>query len=157
MSDKLITTDNPLTDEERRTFMILVATMIPANEEYGVPAADDERIFGGILAKVEELRSLGDALKALDEMSAERHEDRFSDLQANDRVELLEEFSRTHAPIFRAVFSMASQCYYQDDRVLQSLGMEARAPYPQGFDLAQGDWSLLDPVRQRAKMYRELE
>ena len=38
-------------------------------------------------------------------------------------------------------------CYYRDDRVMVSLGLEARPPFPKGHVLEQGDWSLLDPVR----------
>lgn len=37
---------------------------------------------------------------------------------------------------------------------MRSLGMEVRAPFPKGFDVEPGDWSLLDPVRARAPFYR---
>jgi len=47
------------------------------------------------------------------------------------------------------------QCYYRDDRVVRSLGLEPRAPFPKGHTLEQGDWSLLDPVRKRPKMWRD--
>ncbi|MGH7054344.1 MAG: hypothetical protein ACREFK_16060 [Stellaceae bacterium] len=30
---------------------------------------------------------------------------------------------------------------------MRSLGMEPRPPYPKGFEVESGDWSLLDPVR----------
>ena len=33
--------------------------------------------------------------------------------------------------------------------------LEARAPFPKGYDLEQGDWSLLDAVRQRAPFWRD--
>ena len=46
------------------------------------------------------------------------------------------------------------QCYYRDDRVLRSLGLELRPPFPQGYVLEQGDWSLLDPVKKRAPSLR---
>jgi hypothetical protein len=46
------------------------------------------------------------------------------------------------------------QCYYRDDRVVRSLGLEARAPYPEGHVLEDGDWSLLDPVRARPPFWR---
>ena len=46
------------------------------------------------------------------------------------------------------------QCYYQDDRVLEALDIEPRPPFPEGHDVEQGDWSLLDPVRARDKFYR---
>ena len=48
------------------------------------------------------------------------------------------------------------QCYYRDDRVVRALGREARPPFPKGNVLEQGDWSLLDPVRARPKMWRDV-
>jgi hypothetical protein len=46
------------------------------------------------------------------------------------------------------------QCYYRDDRVVRSLGLRPRPPYPKGHVLEDGDWSLLDPVRARAPLWR---
>ena len=46
------------------------------------------------------------------------------------------------------------QCYHRDDRVMRAFGMEPRPPFPKGFEVEQGDWSLLDPVRARPKLYR---
>ena len=46
------------------------------------------------------------------------------------------------------------QCYYREDRVVRSLGLEPRPPYPKGHVLEDGDWSLLDPVRVRPPMWR---
>jgi hypothetical protein len=48
------------------------------------------------------------------------------------------------------------QCYYRDDRVMRSLGMEPRPLFPKGFEVEQGDWSLLDPVRARPTLYRDV-
>ena len=45
--------------------------------------------------------------------------------------------------------------YYRDDRVLLALRLEARAPFPKGYDLEQGDWSLLDAVRARPPLWRD--
>jgi hypothetical protein len=46
------------------------------------------------------------------------------------------------------------QCYYRDDRVVRSLGLEPRPPHPEGHVLEDGDWSLLDPVRAPAPTWR---
>ena len=48
-------------------------------------------------------------------------------------------------------------CYYRDDRVMRSLGQEPRPPFPKGHVVEQGDWSLLDPVRARPRMYRSVD
>jgi len=47
------------------------------------------------------------------------------------------------------------QCYYRDDRVLRSLGLELRPPFPNGHVLPDGDWSLLDPVKKRPSKLRQ--
>jgi hypothetical protein len=39
--------------------------------------------------------------------------------------------------------------------VLRSLGMEPRPPFPKGHTLEQGDWSLLDAVRNRPRLWRD--
>jgi hypothetical protein len=64
--------------------------------------------------------------------------------------------TRLFSPILSAR-SGAIDCYYRDDRVVRSLGLEPRAPYPKGHVLEQGDWSLLDAVRGRPRMWRDVE
>ena len=61
--------------------------------------------------------------------------------------------ARAAATLVRVVL----QCYYRDDRVLRSLGLELRAPFPKGYTLEQGDWALLDPVRARAGTLRRAQ
>lgn len=39
------------------------------------------------------------------------------------------------------------QCYYRDDRVPRSLGLEPGPPFQRRNMVEPGDWSLLDPVR----------
>jgi hypothetical protein len=57
-------------------------------------------------------------------------------------------------PAVATLIRVVLQCYYRDDRVLRSLGLELRPPFPKGYTLEQGDWSLLDPVKARAPMWR---
>jgi len=51
--------------------------------------------------------------------------------------------------------SLVMQCYYRDDRVMESLGMEPRPPFPEGFEVEEGDWSMLEPVQRRGKIWRD--
>ena len=68
-----------------------------------------------------------------------------------------------HGAEFRALGGVAAatlsrvilQCYYRDDRVLRSLNLELRPPFPKGYDMEQGDWSLLDPVKARPATWRK--
>ena len=55
----------------------------------------------------------------------------------------------------RALGRVVLAAYYRDDRVLRALGHEARPPFPKGYVVEQGDWSLVDAVRSRAPFWRD--
>ena len=57
--------------------------------------------------------------------------------------------------MLRAMMQVVAQAYYQDPAVLEALGFAPRPPFPQGHELEEGDWALLDPVRQRVPFYRK--
>ena len=72
-------------------------------------------------------------------------------------IRLLNRLSMSCGPEFLADLARQTvSFYYQQDRVLEAIGVEARAPYPQGFEVVSGDLSLLDPVRRRGTIYRKL-
>jgi hypothetical protein len=65
------------------------------------------------------------------------------------RQAVARQFRASGGPAAATLTRVVLQYYYRDDRVLRSLGLELRPPFPQGYALEQGDWSLLDPVRAR--------
>ena len=144
--------ENPLSADQRRSFRCLVGRMIPASAEYGVPGADDEVIFADILATSRRHTShVNSALQRLDALAAGT----FADLGAAEQNTVAESFRNGQSELAGLLAAITVQCYYRDDRVMRSLDMEARPPFPKGFDLETGDWSLLDPVRARPKLYRD--
>ena len=67
----------------------------------------------------------------------------------------MRQFRADGGPPAATLVRVVLQCYYRDDRVLRSLGLELRPPFPKGHVLPDGDWSLLDPVKARpAKLRR---
>jgi len=81
----------------------------------------------------------------------------FADLDAERRDAVAARLREAGGEALMGVSRIIVQCYYRDDRVMQSLGLEARPPFPKGFEVEQGDWSLLDPVRARPRLYREVD
>ncbi|HET6607517.1 MAG TPA: hypothetical protein VFG62_12635, partial [Rhodopila sp.] len=57
-------------------------------------------------------------------------------------------------PAVATLARVVLQTYYRDDRVVRSLRLEPRAPFPLGHVLEDGDWTLLDPVKARPPMWR---
>ena len=151
-----IATDNPFTDDEQRTLIALVGAVIPASAEHGVPGADDADIAADIIATARPHHvAVASTLRHVESVAAERHNAAYADLAAATRAEIASDLSRTRFAGVGTLVTITAQCYYRDDRVMRSLGMEPRPPHPDGFDIPQGDWSLLDPVRQRGRIYKE--
>lgn len=145
-------TQSELTDAERRSLRCVVAHMIPASAEYGVPGADDNSIFADIVASLDrESGPVRQALARLDQLCGHPFVEAATDRQCR----VLDQFRKDNPALTAALIAATVRCYYRDDRVMRSLGMEPRPPFPKGFDVAQGDWSLLDPVRARGKVYRK--
>jgi hypothetical protein len=61
------------------------------------------------------------------------------------------------SPMITALGRAVLQCYYRDNRVFRALGIELRPPYPKGRQLEQDDWSRLDAVRNRPRMWRDID
>ncbi len=146
---------HPFSDEEVRFLRRIADAVIPASMEWDVPGAGDAAILARILAKgaVSE-RAIREALGALAGTPAER-----AALLALGEAEFAERFRAFAAgrPTFAGLVSwLVAAAYYQDPRVLRSLGMEARPPFPQGHVAPLSDWSLLEPVKRRGKMYRDV-
>lgn len=142
---------SPLSTQQRRTLRALVGLMIPASAKHGVPGADDDRIFADLLVSIAPIAGrIDELLRRLDELAGEP----FADLDQARREQVAERFRQGRSSLLMGLVSVVAQCYYRDDRVMRSLGMEVRPPFPEGFEIEDGDWSLLEPVRARAPMYR---
>ena len=146
--------NHELTAEQARDLRALAGAIIPRSETYGVPGADDEKIFGDILRSLE--RDRDDICSALAQL-VWLAGGAFADLSAARRTEVASAFRAAGGPPLLALVRVVLLCYYRDDRVMRSLGQEPRPPFPRGHVVEQGDWSLLDPVRARPPMYRVVD
>jgi hypothetical protein len=145
-------TNTVLTDSEIADLRCIAGMIVPASARYRVPGADDEIIVANILKSLgrdtDDVRTAlalaaslaGGAIAAMDPVARDTLGARLRAGGGNPMVVL------THVVLL---------CYYRDDRVLMSLGLEPRPPFPKGYELEQGDWSLLDPVKARKPFWRQ--
>ncbi len=138
-----------LNEAEIADFRCLAGMIVLPSTKYDVPGADDATIFadivGGIGRDADQVRTALARLRTLSGGS-------FAALDAPRRVEVA---SRLREKGDIAVLTrIVLLCYYRDDRVMLSLGLEPRPPFPKGHEIEQGDWTLLDPVRARAPFWR---
>jgi hypothetical protein len=148
--------DRDITDAECQSLKILANMIIPASDEFGLPGADDGAIFADILATAgARHEQVSAALSALEGLAMENHGNDFAALAPAQRDGLVEAFRRLHPVAADLLATITVQCYYRDERVMRALDMEARPPFPDGFTVDEGDWSLLNPVRERPEFYRK--
>jgi hypothetical protein len=144
-------TGTGLTPRQRDDLRAIAAMMIPESAEYRVPGADDLMIQADILATLG--RDTARVREALDHIGRLAGQP-LAELDAQRREAVAREFRETGGVAAATLVRVVLQCYYRDDRVLRSLKLEPRAPFPLGHTLEQGDWSLLDPVKARPSMWR---
>jgi hypothetical protein len=140
-----------LTPRQRDDLRTVAAMIVPASDEYKVPGADDPAIQADILATLgRDTKLVAAALEHLARLAGQP----LAELDAARRDAVAREFRSTGGAAAATLVRVVLQCYYRDDRVLRSLGLEPRAPFPQGHVLPDGDWSLLDPVKARGGTLR---
>lgn len=141
-----------LSTDEQRSLRAVAGLMIPASTEYNVPGAADDTIFADILASLgRDAPEVQEALRQLDAVAGGV----FADLTATRQQAVSAVFQQAGGTNLMFLCRCVLQCYYRDDRVMRSLNMELRPPFPKGFEVEQGDWSLLEPVRARPKLWRD--
>jgi hypothetical protein len=143
--------DGLLTPRQSDDLRAIAGVIIPASTEFDVPGADDPAIQADIVATLG--RDTGLVRQALDEL-ARLAGSPLASLDPTRRESVGMELRAKGGAAVATLTRVILQCYYRDDRVVRSLGLEPRPPYPKGHVLEDGDWSLLDPVRVRPPMWR---
>jgi hypothetical protein len=145
--------DRSLTPAQCDDLRAIAALMIPASAEFDAPGADDPEVQADIVKTLgRDAGLVREALDALASLAGRPLASLDLVLQEAVAMELRAKGGLAVATLSRVIL----QCYYRDDRVVGSLGMEPRPPFPKGYVLEDGDWSLLDPVRERVPFWRRV-
>ncbi len=147
--DQLV--EKSLTSAQRDDLRVIAGMMIPESTEYNVPGADDAAIQGDIIATLgRDTRQVAAALDHIAKLAGQP----LAALDEVKREAVVTEFRAGGGLPAATLARVILQCYYRDDRVLRSLGIELRPPFPKGHVLPDGDWSILDPVKARPHTLR---
>jgi hypothetical protein len=151
MSDE---TTPSLSADERRVLASVLDEIIPPSDDGKLPGAGQIGLIDYIdaaLQKTPELRSMiARGLSELDTLARDRKARGFAALSREDKLQLLNEWGFVLPLTFHAYTG-----YYQQARVVEALGLEARPPHPKGYHMEPNDLTLLDAVRRRPKLYRQ--
>tara|TARA_B100000315_G_scaffold207017_1_gene201652 strand:+ start:800 stop:1264 length:465 start_codon:yes stop_codon:yes gene_type:complete len=145
---------NNLNEEEKRTLLTVLNLIIPASENGKMPSANDVGFF--TFMENENIESfIQEVLIMIIDASNNNYNQEFSMLSADIQLRLIDRLRRKHVRLFTSLINHVFQCYYQNDDVLEGIGMEARPPFPKGYFVEEGDILLLESVFERGKIYRD--
>jgi hypothetical protein len=143
-----------LSDTETATLQAAVGRIIPPSAQRGLPGANDPQIVADIVGSLGRYEGeIREALRLIEAAAGGA----LATLGEVQQMAVLTRFRAEQPALAASLGAVAARCYYRDDRVMRAIGMEVRPPYPRGYELDRGDWSLLDPVRRRGKIYRDAD
>jgi hypothetical protein len=152
------TTGSGLSSNERAALSCVLDEIIPRSEDGRLPGAGESGLASAIdevQRNSPELRSaIDDGLSALAELLAGRGAEDLASLGDAERIEVMNELAKRAPAFLPGLVFQTYVAYYRHDDVVLALGLEPRPPHPRGYELEQGDLSLLDPVRRRDPIYR---
>jgi len=147
----------PFSEAERAALDVLMDLLIPASADGRMPAARSLRLYDNIATmRSRERTILGEGLAELDRRALADHGVSFAQLDQT-RAKALVDAMRGEGSVFVQTFvAQTVGRYVSQPSVMPLLGLEVRPLWPQGNVVAEGDWSLLEVVREREKFYRKV-
>lgn len=143
-----------LDKEQKETLTTVLSLIIPANEDYEMPSASDVRFFH-YMENVNIESFIQEVLITIIDESRNNYGKEFLTLSFDEQLQLINVLKRNHLRLFNSLINHVFQCYYQNDSVLEAIGVEARPPFPNGYFVEEGDFLLLESVYNRGKIYRD--
>ncbi len=134
----------------------LIDLMIPASRDGKMPAAVSLGLYKDLRAMPAAVREqLERGLDSLDSRATDAYDKTFAGLspaEANALVDIM----RRDDPAFIGAFTLHTAArYLRDDQVVAAIGMKPRPHWPQGHEVPEGNWELLESVRQRGEIWRK--
>ena len=125
---------------------------LPGAGELGVASHVDVVLTGSPQLS----RVFAQGLAAIEIASSRMFSRAFSGLSGDQRVEVLKGVESEHTHFFRELVWQTYAGYYTRPDVVGLLGLEARPPQPLGYVLEPFDPSMLENVKKRGKIYRDV-
>lgn len=146
-----------LTEQEQQLLKRLCRLLLPADTLMGLPGGDDPEIFGRLLNR---LAPRADRFSKLLQSKFSSYDDLLSmsdeDFQARCAPSLRSWPSKPDDLLARLITPLL-QSYYEDHRIQAVYQRRPGAPFPEGYTVIQGDWSLLDDVKSRPSIFRQVQ
>jgi hypothetical protein len=146
-----------LSDQQQKLLTAVVDRIIPPVD--GLPGTGElgvaEHVEGISGVSTQGRSLLANGLKAIEATSDRSHSKAFADLSNDQKTDVLREVESQYEKFFKALVQETYSGYYSHPAVLRAKKLPLSAPQPVGYEVEPFDMSLLEPVRNRGKAYRD--
>ncbi len=80
----------------------------------------------------------------------------FAGMSDREKNAVLRRVESSHPAFFEALVKHTYNGYYSNPKVIELLGPKVHLPLPLGYDLEPGNLDLLENVKKRGRVYREI-
>jgi hypothetical protein len=101
-------------------------------------------------------RLFHEGLAFIEITSCAKYSKSFANLSEAQRDSVLRSIETEYPKFFDALVRQTYDGYYTNPRVIETFGLEVRPPQPGGFHLADSDLGVLEKVKQRGRIYRDV-
>ncbi len=142
--------DYKLNETQRRHLAAVLDQIIPPDSARGMPGGGD----AGLVDFVEDVLRSNPAHR----LGLEPGLASFGELleKTGSAETAYEEVQAEQPGFIPTLVFHAYAGYYQNPTVLEAIGMEPRPPHPKGYEMEPFDPTLLEKVRERGKIYRDV-
>ncbi len=142
---------------ERATLDALQDLMIPASRDGRMPSAKSLGLYSDSAGLTpEDMQVFAGGLAQIEARALAAHGAPFAQLPAAAAMTIVEEMRAQRSEFIQTFMLLTTARYLQNAAVMPLIGLEARPNWPEGHVVAEGDWSLIEVVRKRPKIYREV-
>jgi Gluconate 2-dehydrogenase subunit 3 len=146
------------TDTQRQLLHAILNRLIPASDSF--PGAGDLGIasyIDTVVGHAVELRYLFvHGITQIDIISQEQYTQAFASLSDHQKDAVLRHVEASHPEFFAALATHTYSGYYSHPAIIRLLGEDIRPPQPRGYELEPLDFILLDRVKQRGPLYKQV-
>ena len=120
-----------------------------------IPPDVDRALPGGSAVALDFESIVLEATNRIDRFSQASYGKAFIFLTRDERSGLINGLSRAEKMSFARLAKALAEKYFLLPEVADALGFGARAPFPEGYSVEEGDLTLLEPVFLRGRIYRD--
>ena len=129
-------------------------TILPGDQELGLPEGSDVNMERYLQEHGLNQR-MSEYLELINVISVEDYECSFVDLNAEYRFKTVEKSRRKNNRLAAEMIVHCLKAYYTHTSVLKAISAGSVPPFPEGNYISEPDWSLLEPVYERGRIFRE--